>query len=134
LCNRANYKKGLDNSYRKFLQRFNRAGKSQISIFNDQTFDESAKSQKINLLSFRPGSGSGMTANPESSHFNSFWTPAFAGVTGLGLFTKQSTFGILNFGHCDLFEIWDLFFGIYIYPLLLYSNKRLCTLEKQLYP
>jgi hypothetical protein len=27
---------------------------------------------------------------PESSHFNSFWTPAFAGVTGLGLFTKQS--------------------------------------------
>jgi hypothetical protein len=39
-----------------------------------------------------------MTAKPESSHFNSFWTPApaldcdpgFAGVTGLGLFTKQS--------------------------------------------
>jgi hypothetical protein len=36
-----------------------------------------------------------MTAKPESSHFNSFWTPApapdpdpgFAGVTGLGLFT-----------------------------------------------
>jgi hypothetical protein len=30
-----------------------------------------------------------MTAKPESSHFNSFWTPAFAGVTGLRLFTKQ---------------------------------------------
>jgi hypothetical protein len=52
--------------------------------------DESVKSQKIDLLSFRPGSGSGMTAKPESSHFNSFWTPAFAGVTGSGLFTKAS--------------------------------------------
>ena len=52
--------------------------------------DESVKSQKINLLSFRPGSGSGMTAKPEASYFNSFWTPAFAGVTGLRLFTKQS--------------------------------------------
>jgi hypothetical protein len=28
-----------------------------------------------------------------SSYFNSFWTPAFAGVTGLGLFPKQSTSG-----------------------------------------
>jgi hypothetical protein len=26
-----------------------------------------------------------------SSHFNSFWTPAFAGVTESGLFTKPST-------------------------------------------
>ena len=26
------------------------------------------------------------------------------------------TFEILNFGHCDLFEIWDLLFGIYIIP------------------
>jgi hypothetical protein len=43
--------------------------------------DESVKSQKIDLLSFR--------RKPESSHFNSFWTPAFAGVTGLGLFTRQ---------------------------------------------
>ena len=25
-----------------------------------------------------------------SSHFNSFWTPAFAGVTELGLFTRLS--------------------------------------------
>jgi hypothetical protein len=55
-------------------------------------------SQKIKLLSFRPGSGSGMTAKPESSHFNSLWTPApapdpdpgFAGVTGLGLFARPS--------------------------------------------
>jgi hypothetical protein len=46
--------------------------------------DESEKSQKINLLSF--------WRKPESSHFNSVWTPApapdpdpgFAGVTGLG--------------------------------------------------
>jgi hypothetical protein len=53
-------------------------------------FDVSVKSQKINLLSFRPGSWSGMTAKPESSHFNSFWTPAFAGVTGLGFFTRPS--------------------------------------------
>jgi len=42
----------------------------------------SVKSQKIDLLSFR--------RKPESSHFNSFWTPAFAGVTELGLFTKAS--------------------------------------------
>jgi len=47
-------------------------------------FDETVKSQKNHLLSFR--------RRPESSYFNSFWTPAFAGVTGLGLFTKPSTF------------------------------------------
>jgi hypothetical protein len=66
--------------------------------------DESVKSQKIDLLSFRPGTGFGMTAKPESSHFNSFWTPApapdadpeFAGVTGLGLFTKASNLKIRN--------------------------------------
>jgi hypothetical protein len=46
----------------------------KYSIFNS---DELVKSQKINLLSFR--------RKPESSHFNSFWTPAFAGVTGLGI-------------------------------------------------
>ncbi len=28
------------------------------------------------------------------------------------------TFEILNFGHCDLFVIWDLLFGIYYNPLL----------------
>jgi len=28
----------------------------------------------------------------KSSHFNSFWTQAFAGVTGWGLFTKPSFF------------------------------------------
>jgi hypothetical protein len=27
---------------------------------------------------------------PESSYFNSFWAPAFAGVTKLGLFTIPS--------------------------------------------
>ena len=47
-------------------------------------FDKLVKSQRTNLLSFR--------RKPESSHFNSFWTPAFAGVTGLRLFTKQSMF------------------------------------------
>ena len=25
-------------------------------------------------------------------------------------------FGISNFGHCDLFDIWDLGFGIYSNP------------------
>ncbi len=34
------------------------------------------------MLSFR--------RKPESSHFNRFWTPAFAGVTELGLFTSSS--------------------------------------------
>jgi hypothetical protein len=53
-------------------------------------FDESVKSQKINLLSFRRTPDRGPGQAPESSHFNSFWTPApaldsdpgFAGVTG----------------------------------------------------
>jgi hypothetical protein len=68
------------------------------------SIDESVKSQKINLLSFRPGSGSGMTAKPESSYFNRFWTPApapdpdpgFAGVTGLRFFAKASGFNVQN--------------------------------------
>jgi hypothetical protein len=42
----------------------------------------------MDLLSFR--------RKPESSHFNSFWTPAFAGVTGLGLFARPSKLITLN--------------------------------------
>jgi len=26
---------------------------------------------------------------------------------------QNQTFGILNFGHCDLFDIWDLLFVIF---------------------
>ena len=59
--------------------------------------DESAKSERIDLLSFR--------RKPESSHFNSFWTPApapdldpgFAGVTGLGLFPNSSILWIKSY-------------------------------------
>jgi len=46
------------------------------------SFDKLVKSQKAYFLLFR--------RKPESSHFNNFWTPAFAGVTELGLFTKLS--------------------------------------------
>ena len=28
------------------------------------------------------------------------------------------TFGILNFGHCDLFVIWDLLFTIFENPVI----------------
>jgi hypothetical protein len=55
-------------------------------------FDESVKSQKINFCH----SGENRARSEAlalSSYFNCFWTPAFAGVTGLGLFTEQSTFG-----------------------------------------
>ena len=68
--------------------------------------------QKVNLLSFRRTPDRDLGQAPEHSHFNSFWTPAFAGVTELGLFTKQSIIGILNFGHCNLFVICNLGFGI----------------------
>jgi len=27
-------------------------------------------------------------------------------------FSMTKTFGIWNFGHCNLFDIWDLLFGI----------------------
>jgi len=53
----------------------------KFSIFNFEGF---VKSQKISLLSFR--------RKPESSHFNSFWTPAFAGETEEGRFTRPSIF------------------------------------------
>ena len=44
--------------------------------------DGLVKSRKIPFWSHRRKS--------ESSHFNSFWTPALAGVTELGLFTRAS--------------------------------------------
>jgi hypothetical protein len=53
------------------------------------------KYPKISLMSFR--------RKPESNHINRFWTPAFAGVTGLGHLRKH-----LKFGH------WNLEFGIYL--------------------
>jgi hypothetical protein len=31
------------------------------------------------------------------------------------IFNDQNRFGILNFGHCDLFGICDLLFGILIF-------------------
>ena len=34
----------------------------------------------------------------------------------------QNRFGISNFGHCDLFDICDLLFGISIPPVLQYST------------
>ncbi len=53
-----------------------------IVFYWNSKLDELVKSPKIPFSSFR--------RKPESSHFNSFWTPAFAGVTELGLFTKPS--------------------------------------------
>ena len=37
------------------------------------------------------------------------------------------TFEILNFGHCDLFEIWDLRFGILI--TLSWKRKNLSSVS-----
>jgi hypothetical protein len=48
------------------------------------------KSQKINFLSFRSGSGSGMTAKPESSDFSMFWMPDQVRHDECGLFTRPS--------------------------------------------
>jgi hypothetical protein len=62
---------------------------SGIQGFRNLEIDESVKSQKIDLLSFR--------RKPESIHFNSFWTPAFAGVTGWKLFTKASGIKTISF-------------------------------------
>lgn len=49
-------------------------------------FDALVKSRKIPLPSFR--------RKPESCHFNSFWPPAFSGVTELGFFTSSSNLNI----------------------------------------
>ncbi len=38
-------------------------------------------------------------------------------------------FGILNFGHCDLFGIWYLCFGIYNIPSLKKMSKELSSLR-----
>jgi hypothetical protein len=37
----------------------------------------------------------------------------------------QNRFGISNFGHCDLFDICDLLFGISIPPVFQYSSQSL---------
>jgi len=50
---------------------------------------DSQKVEKYPFSSFR--------RKPEASHFNSFWTPAFAGVTELGLFTRPSKMFKLTF-------------------------------------
>jgi hypothetical protein len=36
----------------------------------------------------------------------------------------RNRFGILNFGHCDLFGIWDLLFGICSHPSTPMLNRR----------
>jgi len=53
-----------------------------IQIVGEIKNDSFVKSPKTPFPSFR--------RKPESSHFNSFWTPAFAGVTEMGLFTTPS--------------------------------------------
>jgi hypothetical protein len=60
-------------------------------------FDESVKSQKIYLLSFRPGSGSGMTAKPESSDFNMSWMPDQVRHDELGTFCEPGKFSISKY-------------------------------------
>ena len=52
--------------------------------------DELTRSSKLLLSSFR--------RKPESSYFRIFWTPAFAGVTIIGLFTRASLFTFFVFG------------------------------------
>jgi hypothetical protein len=37
-------------------------------------------------------------------------------LSGASTQTDEALFGILNFGHWDLFEIWCLEFGIYAPP------------------
>ena len=34
------------------------------------------------------------------------------------ILNDQNRFGFLNFGHCDLFDICDLLFGIFVAPVL----------------
>jgi hypothetical protein len=38
---------------------------------------------------------------------------------------NKKIFEILNFGHCDLFDIWDLLFGIYYVSFKLQKNENL---------
>ena len=40
----------------------------------------------MRCAAFRPGSGSGMTAKPESSNFNYFWMPDQVRHDGFGTF------------------------------------------------
>jgi hypothetical protein len=61
-----------------------------LDIFDILIVDEFVKSQKSNLLSFRAGSESGMTAKPESSDFSMFWMPDQVRHDECGLFTRPS--------------------------------------------
>jgi hypothetical protein len=45
----------------------------------------------------------------------------------------QNRFGISNFGHCDLFDICYLLFGISI-PIILYYSKAARNFYQQNYP
>jgi hypothetical protein len=60
--------------------------KFKVCVKSEGKNDGFVKSQNINLLSLRrtPDQGPGQAS--ESSHFNSFCTPAIAGVTGIGTF------------------------------------------------
>jgi hypothetical protein len=35
------------------------------------------------------------------------------GKSQIPILNDQNRFGISNFGHCDLFGVWDLLFGIF---------------------
>jgi hypothetical protein len=39
------------------------------------------------------------------------------------IFNHQDRFGILNFGHCNLFDIWDLRFEIFNIPVFQFSCR-----------
>jgi len=41
--------------------------------------------------------------------------PDFLQIHQISNKIKNQLFGILNFGHCDLFGIWVLLFGIFYY-------------------
>jgi hypothetical protein len=41
------------------------------------------------------------------------------------IFNDQNRFGIWNFGHCDLFDIWDLGFGISLPPVFQIISQSL---------
>jgi len=56
--------------------------------------DEFVKGQKLALVVIPSRIGSGMTTKPESSLFNRFWTPAFAGVTNFG--TSYETIKVVS--------------------------------------
>jgi hypothetical protein len=53
--------------------------------------------------------------DPESSYFNRFWIPAFAGMTILGLFTVSSTIEISKYMPTNLGKIIDKILSNIVY-------------------